>query len=231
VDRGRIREVLDRARRPGPPRLEVLDGSPSEGVVGLVPGSFDPMTVAHVGLAEAMDADLALFLYSPATLQKETGPGGSPEPPLLSEEDRVASVLAVVGPRPGRGVAVCSHGLLADQAEAAARAFPRAALVFGVGSDKIRQLLDPRWYRDRDTDLSRLFSLAEVAFAVRSGDDGPDPVEAAGAPWGSRIRRLDLDPRLAGISSRAVRAALRRGQDVTDVVPAEVLPFLRREGA
>jgi nicotinamide-nucleotide adenylyltransferase len=227
MDRGRIREALDRARRPGPPRLEVLDGGHGAGGVGLVPGSFDPMTVAHLGLAEALDSDLGLFLYSPATLQKESGPGGPPEPPLLSEEDRVASVLAVVRPRPRLGMAVCSHGLLADQAEAAARAFPRSSLVFGVGSDKIRQILDPRWYRDRDADLSRLFTLAEVAYSVRSGDDRPEPAEAAG-PWGSRIRRLDLDPRLARVSSRTIRAALRRDEDVSAVVPDEVGPFLRR---
>jgi nicotinamide-nucleotide adenylyltransferase len=228
VDPDRIREALDRSRQTGHPRLEVLeDGGVRPPAVGLVPGSFDPMTVAHAALAEALDTDLVLFLYSPATLAKEGGPGGEPEPPLLSEVDRVASLLAYAAVRRRRGVAVCSHGLLADQAEAAARALPGARVVFGVGSDKVIQIFDPSWYRDRDAALDRLFTLAEVAFAIRSGDrERVDRALAASGRWRPRLRPLPADPAVSAVSSRTVRAALRRGEDVSSVVPGEVLPFV-----
>jgi nicotinic acid mononucleotide adenylyltransferase len=229
VDPQRIPEALDRARRPGPPRLEVLEGGGGRPrAVGLVPGSFDPMTVGHAAVAEALDADLALLAYSPATLAKEAGPGGQPEPPLLAEVDRIASLVAYAAGRRQVGVALSSHGLLADQAEAAARAFPGSRLVFGVGSDKVVQLLDPSWYGDRDAALDRLFALAEVAYAVRAGDrERVDRAVAAGGRWRPRLRPLSVGPDVSAVSSRAVRAAIRRGDDVSAAVPPEVLPFVR----
>jgi nicotinic acid mononucleotide adenylyltransferase len=228
VDPDRIREALDRARKPGSPRLEVLeDGAVRPPAVGLVPGSFDPLTWAHAALADALDTDLVLLVYSPATLAKEVGPGGEPEPPLLSEDDRIASLLAYAAGRRRLGVALCSHGLLADQAEAAASAFPGARLVFGVGSDKVIQIFDPSWYRDRDAALDRLFTLAEVAYAIRSGDqERVGRALAANGRWRLRLRPLPADPAVSVVSSRTVRAAVRRGEEVSSVVPGEVLPFV-----
>jgi nicotinic acid mononucleotide adenylyltransferase len=194
----------------------------------MVPGSFDPMTVAHAALAGSVGAELALLVWSSATLPKERGPGGGAAPPLLEPEDRLASMQAWCAPRPWAQVAICSHGLLADQAEATAAAFPGARLVFGIGSDKVLQLLDPGWYEDRDADLGRLFARAEVAWALRSGDEEPIRAALEREPrWRGRIRRLDLPADVAEISSRAVRRAVRRGEDVAASVPPEVLPFVR----
>jgi nicotinamide-nucleotide adenylyltransferase len=211
--------------------MEVVGTRPTDPVVGLVPGSFDPMTVAHAALALALPAGAVLFVYSPATLPKEAGPGGGPEPPLLPQEDRVASVLAYCADRPWLGVALCSHGLLADQAAAAGEAFPGADLLFGVGSDKLIQLFDRKWYRDRDASLDVLFSRAGVAYAVRAGDEERvEQARAGGGRWAAKVRSLPVDPGVAALSSRAVRAALRRGEDVRGSVPAEILPFLSRGG-
>lgn len=191
--------------------------------MGLVAGSFDPMTVAHAALAEALGTDLTLLVWSPATLPKEAGPGGDPSPPLLDPEDVLASLLAWCDPRPWARVAVCSHGLLADQVEAAAARFPGARLVLGMGSDKLRQLVDRRWYEDRDAALDRLFDRAEVAVASRAGE-APDVAEDA-PRWSARIRTVRLPTGVAEISSRLVRNGVRAGRDVSAVVPSEVLPF------
>ena len=230
VDRAEIRPALGRAGQPGRPRVELLEpqsaGNPRS--VGLVPGSFDPVTVAHAALAGALGTEVTLLVYSPATLPKQRGPGGDPHPPLLDEEARLASLLAWSDAHPGTAVAVSSHGLLADQAAAAAAVFPRARLLFGVGSDKVLQLFDRRWYEDRDADLDRLFSRAEVVYAVRAGDE--DRLQAClkdNVRWSSRLRPLDLPPEVAGVSSRAVRDAVARGEDVTASVPPEVRPFVQ----
>jgi nicotinic acid mononucleotide adenylyltransferase len=230
---GRIGRALARLGEPGPARLEVLwpyaPGSPER--VGLVSGSFDPMTLAHAALADALGgaAELVLFLYSPGTLPKEPGPGGDPGPPLLDPKDRVASLLAYCRSRPGLGVALCSHGLYADQAEAARRAFPGADIVFGVGSDKVLQLLDPAWYRDRDAALDELFSAARVAYAVREGEEErvAEALEEANR-WAGRMEPLALPRDVAGLSSRRVREEVVRGRDVAGLVPPEVLPFIER---
>lgn len=228
MDAAAIREALDRAGRPGPPRLEVLGPEPGAvSALGLVPGSFDPMTIAHAGLVEALAADAVLLVCSPATLAKESGPGGTPSEPLLAPTQRVASLLAYARRRPAVGVALCSHGLYADQAVAAADAFPGMRLVFGMGSDKVLQLFDPAWYEDRDAALERLFSLAEVRYAVRRGDEGRLAAALAEEPrWAGSLRALKLPPGAAGVSSRSVREGLRRGADVTPLVPEEVRPFL-----
>ncbi len=230
MNRDEIAAALERARRAGPLWLEVLGRPrPSDpGTVGLVSGSFDPMTVAHAALVHALGTELTLLVFSAATLPKEPGPGGPPHPPLLDEEGRLASMLAWCAGRTGTAVALCSRGLYADQAEAVAAAFPGARLRFGLGSDKVLQLFDPGWYRDRDADLERLFSLAEVAYAVRPGDEDRLRDRLADDPrWASRLRRLELPPEVAGVSSRAVRGALARGEDVSASVPPEVLPFVR----
>ena len=213
---------------PGPdvaedPRLDVL-GRPAEAAsVGLVSGSFDPMTIAHAALADALPAELVLLVVSPATLPKEPGA----EPPLLDLEARVTSLSRYVAARRGMRVAVSSHGLYADQVGAASRRFPGASIVVGLGSDKVGQLFDPAFYGDRDEALERLFSRAEVRYAMRAGDeDRVHAVLEAEPRWAPRIARLDLSPEIAAVSSGNVRRAVRRGQDVRALVPEEIIPFL-----
>lgn len=230
-DAARIRQALARAARPGPPRLEVLwPGPAAAGAaarLALLPGSFDPMTVGHAALAGALldDADLVLLTYSVGTLPKEGPPG--PSMPLLGPEERVASLMAYCRPRRGFGVAVCSHGLYADQAEAAGREFPHVELRIGVGSDKVPQIFDPAWYDERDAALERLFAATRVAYAVRAGDDDRVARALAENPrWAGSLDRVNLPAEIGRVSSRSVREALARGSPVGHLVPPEVLPFL-----
>jgi nicotinic acid mononucleotide adenylyltransferase len=222
MDRRLLLAAAERATVPGRPRLEVLGPAPPPvKSVGLVAGSFDPMTVAHAALAEALGTDLVLLVWSPATMPKAAGPGGEPSTPLLPPEDRLASLAAWCGSRPWARAAVSSHGLLADQVEAMDASFPRSVLVIGMGSDKLRQLFDPAWYEDRDAVLARMFGRAEVVAAIRGGDRPP-----VDARWSDRVRFVELPNGLSEVSSRAVRAAVRRGEDVTTLVPPEVQPFV-----
>ncbi len=200
---------------------------PDPRVLALLSGSFDPLTIGHAALAEAAlnHADLVLFVYSVRTLPKEEGVPG----PLLSEDERVAVLEAFSQPRPGIEPALCSHGLLTEQVDAAAARFPSSDLALVMGSDKVRQLLDPKWYEDRELALRLLFSRARVLYAVRSGDDGV--VEALleqpqNSPWHDRFVRLDVPPEVAAVSSRLVRDGLVTGRDVTPLVPFEARALL-----
>ena len=205
------------------PRLGVLGEDAEAATIGLVSGSFDPMTVAHAALAEALGVELVLLVVSPATLPKQPGA----EAPLLDLEARVASLSRYVASRGRLRVAVSSHGLFADQVVAASRRFPGASIVVGLGSDKVVQLFDPAFYGDRDEALERLFSGAEVRYAMRAGDEDRVRATLESEPrWASRIAQVDLSPEIAAISSGAVRRALRRGEDVRGLVPEEIIPFL-----
>lgn len=228
-----VASLLEELRSAARPALVVLgEAPPRPGTVALLSGSFDPPTVGHLALAEAVraEADLVLLVYAARTLPKDPGT----PPPLLPEEARVEALRALAEPRPWLRAALSSHGLLADQARAAAERFPGARLLLAMGSDKALQLLDPRWYEDRDRTLGELFALAEVRYAVRAGDEGK--VEAAladpgNARWRRRFGRLELPRGAVPVSSRAVREALREGRPVEGWVPPEVLPALARASA
>jgi nicotinic acid mononucleotide adenylyltransferase len=153
---------------------------------------------------------------------------GPVEPPLLTPEARVASVAAWCSARTGSAVALCSHGLYADQVRAVAEAFPASELVVGLGSDKVLQLLDPAWYEDRDAALADLFGRARVAYAARLGDEGQvGRVLEEETRWAERLERLEMPAGLAEVSSSEVRRRIRRGEHVDALVPAEVLPYVR----
>jgi nicotinate-nucleotide adenylyltransferase len=192
--------------------------------VALLSGSFDPVTIAHDAMAEAARdrAELVVLVYSVRTLPKEEGTAA----PLLAESRRLALLDRLCEGREGLAVGVASHGLLAEQVEAAARRFPEAALSIVVGSDKLPQLFDRRWYDDRDATLDAMLARARVLFAVRAGDE--ERVRAAAVPerWRGRIEPLAVPSELTAISSSDVRMRLRAGEDIAGVVPEAVRPLL-----
>ncbi|HEV8420118.1 MAG TPA: adenylyltransferase/cytidyltransferase family protein [Actinomycetota bacterium] len=210
-------------------RLRTELPGPEPRVVALLSGSFDPLTIGHVALAEAAlnHANLMLLVYSVRTQPKEPGVPG----PLLSEEERLAVLEAFCEARPGIEPALCSHGLLAEQVEAAAARFSAPDIALVMGSDKVRQLLDPRWYQDRELALGTLFSRANVFYAVRSEDEGVVEEllqQPENSRWRERFVRLDVPPDVASVSSRAVRERVAAGKAVTQFVPSEAAVLLER---
>lgn len=199
--------------------------------VALLSGSFNPPTSAHQLIAERARADgcdAAVFV-----LPRQ--PAGK-EPAGLIPEDRLLA-LRMIAPRSGLGVAVASHGLYVDQADAAARAFRGAELHFLAGSDKVIQIFEPQWYSDRDAALERLFSRASFVVALRSAD-GPRLRAVLEAPENRRftggIRVVSLHPSVADLSSTRVRGLLEAGADAAGYVApaianllAELNPFAR----
>lgn len=205
-------------------------GAPAR--VAVLSGSFDPLTVGHEALARAASdrADLVVLLYAVRPLPKE----GPVPPPLLPEKDRLRVVERFCRARPGMALGLCSRGLLADQVVATRDRWPQASISLVMGSDKVLQLLDPHWYEDRDAALFGLFREARVLYAVRAGEEGA--VDAAldrpeNVRWRDRFERIEVPPELASVSSRLIRERLRRGEDVSHLVPAEALEVVRREGS
>jgi nicotinic acid mononucleotide adenylyltransferase len=221
-------DALARLREASEPRLEVDPSVPAPGRVALLSGSFDPVTVGHLGVAAAAlatVADLVVLVYAAARLPKEPGA----PPGLLPESDRIAALEAVCAGDDRLALGLTSHGLLVDQVRGARRRFPVARLTVLAGSDKAVQLLDPRWYVDRDADLAALFAAAQLRVAVRTGEDVALAAALArpeNARWAPRFLPLEVDPAVAGVSSRLVRERIRRGEDVTALVPPAARSFL-----
>jgi nicotinic acid mononucleotide adenylyltransferase len=190
--------------------------------VALLPGSFNPPTAAHVLLAERAlreGFDRVLLTLARHTVGKQ--PGG------LIPEDRLLAMKALG--KGGVGVAASSHGLYADQAEAAHRLYPEAEITFLVGSDKVEQIFDPSWYPEREEALNRLFTHASLVVAPRS-DQGEILKAALEAPdnrrWADRVSVLRLHPAVSDLSSTRVRGLLRAGADPAGLVPSAVADLL-----
>jgi len=211
-------EELDPA---GPPEARLVRAAAPSGRVGLLPGSFNPPTDAHVALARAGRAAglrCVYYLLSKRTVDKERVTGI----PLADRLDLLSGIAAASGD----GVAFVNRGLYVDLAAAMRRTLPSAELVFLVGHDKIVQIFDRRYYPDGDAALEALFSLAAFLVAPRAGAGGDDLAALLAAPenrrFAARVGRLTLDERHRDASSTRVRDG--RSHDV----PPSVAEYLAR---
>jgi nicotinamide-nucleotide adenylyltransferase len=190
------------------------------GALGVLCGSFNPPTDAHVALAVAgRQAGLprVIYLLGKHTVNKSTVTG-------IQLADRLA-LLEMLAEPVGDIVAFTNAGLYVDQAESLHNAFPGITdLAFLVGHDKIVQIFDPRYYEDRERALDRLFAAARFCVAPRAGDDGEALNTLLKQPENRRyadsVTAIALDQRLRDRSSSAIRSGARHG------VPPVVASFL-----
>lgn len=158
----------------GPPAAHIISTRRSlnnKRRVGLFAGSFNPLTRAHLAVAEAARQvaalDAVVWAISAVTIDKE-------RVQRASIPDRLAQLDAFARTTPADVAAIINRGLYVEEAEALRSRLAGDALVFSlVGFDKIVQIFDPRYYADRDGALRELFALAHILVAPRD-DLGAD---------------------------------------------------------
>ncbi len=199
-----LRAVLEGANPALPPQADWIR-RPSRPVahLGLLPGSFNPPTLAHVGLARsgrAAGLDAVAYVLAARTVDKEVVTGI----PLLDRLDLLRRLAA----DSDDGVLLLNRGLYVEIARAVTRV-TSARLTFLVGFDKIVQILDPRYYDDRDAALRDLFRLARILVAPRADTTFTDIDDLMARPENTPYREfvgpLDLEPGLRALSSTRVR--------------------------
>ncbi|HEV8468649.1 MAG TPA: nicotinate-nucleotide adenylyltransferase [Candidatus Limnocylindria bacterium] len=174
--------------------------------IGVFGGTFDPVHVGHLAIANAALEELRLdrIIFVPArrTPLKQ-------QAPLASATDRLAMLEAATRDEPRFGVSrievdregpsytVDTLEALRDQGE----------LFLIVGSDAYADF--ERW-----RDPSRIRTLATVVVAARPG--------APNAPGNIPV----LDTPLMDISSRELRARAARGRSLRYLVPEAVLRYI-----
>ena len=212
---------------------QVAGTPPTPGArLGLLAGSFNPPTIAHQTLAQAGltsgGLDRVWYTLSTLTVDKEVVTGAG-------LEDRLLLLDLLVAADDRLGVLLLNRGLYVDQARLIRAAFPAIGeLVFLVGFDKIVQILDPRYYDDRDAALAQLFALATFLVAPRGGDEAPalaallDRTE--NRRFAGAVRPLDLPPSLRGVASSSIRSGLADGRQPDQTVPTEVTAFVEATG-
>jgi nicotinate-nucleotide adenylyltransferase len=186
--------------------------------VGMMGGTFDPVHVGHLVVAETVREALALdrVLFVPAGV-----PPHKPASEVSAVADRVAMVeLATAGneafelsrvevDRPGPSFTVDTVERLALDDD----------VVVILSAETFREL--PTWHEPE-----RLFDAARVAVVPREGYSAPDPAWL-GATFPGREGRVTYvkAPHL-GLSSTAIRARVAAGRSIRYVVPDAVATYI-----
>jgi nicotinic acid mononucleotide adenylyltransferase len=197
--------------------------------VGVLSGSFNPLTMAHAALmasaARSLRLSAVVWACSRVTVDKE-------HIERATLVDRLVQLRAFIeGSRCPTGLAVLRAGLYADQAVALRAAMTAGAQVWLViGFDKAVQVFDARYYADRGGALRTLFRAANLAVAPR-GEHHQNDLAALLArtenqPYARQVRVLPAQPEMASLSSTTARALATRGATIP-----EMLRLVEPEGA
>lgn len=230
-----IQDQLDQLHVNAPPRALLVPESPGPARRVIVfTGSFNPPTLAHLAMlkqaryyAQAHPPMSVYAAFTKLTVDKE-----SVEYPLLL--DRIALLQRILRTRePHTGIMLFNRGLYVEQAQAIRASFSHVRRVFFlIGFDKVLQIFDPHYYKDRDAALEELFAQAELLVAPR-GDEGVRELEDMLAhPENQRFARyvhaLPLSSSYRNMSSTRVR---EKDPLALHEVPQEVRQFMRETRA
>ncbi len=225
-----LREIVETFDLSAPPTARIVypEQTTSPRRVGILCGSFNPLTLAHTELAERAQKtfclDTVIFTLAKVTVDKEQVTG-------MSLEDRLL-LLALYAQRQGQmAVALVNRGLYFEQAQAFRTLFgTEAELYFLIGMDKLLQIFDPRYYQDRDTALHQLFAIASLVVANRGSMDEASFAQLLdrpeNRPFRSYVHFFTLPAAVTDLSATALRAALAAGQPIDSQVPPETMTFL-----
>jgi nicotinate-nucleotide adenylyltransferase len=185
--------------------------------LGLFGGSFDPVHLGHLLVAEAALEELALdrLFFIPAA-QSPFKPDRQPTP--AAERLRLLR-LALAGDNrselDGQEIQRGGISYTIDTVRDYLRRFPGAELHYLIGSDHTRQLA--KWREAGD--LARL-----VCFVVIPRPGQPEAV----FPPPFRFKGLSGFP--LGVSSSQIRARIKAGQAIDHLVPRAVAEAIRNNG-
>ncbi len=211
--------------QPGQPRVARFDrGAELAGRVVVLPSAFNPPTLGHRALLDAVEDRQRAALLSTRNVDKGF------EGAALAH--RVGMLLAVAAKRSLAVLATC-EARIADQATALRQAHPGVRFDFLLGFDTLTRFFDSGYYVDMGSELAAFFAQSGLLAANR-GEVGLEEVAEwlrvceAAAPYLDRIELVELEPHEASLSSTASREAVRRGKE--EGLPAEVAAYIESQG-
>jgi nicotinamide-nucleotide adenylyltransferase len=226
----RIQVLFDQLDPQAPSQALLVPGSPAPGGKIIVfPGSFNPPTLAHLALLKQAwqfaRVHGPMHVYAALSTQI-TDKERVQRPQLL---DRITLLETVLRNHVRHtGIILFNRGLYVEQAKAVHSAFLHVSdLYFLIGFDKIIQIFDPSYYKDRDQALHELFKLADFLVAPR-GQAGPEELDILldqpeNRQYAAHVHTLPLSTTYRNISSTNIRQALSAHEQE---VPSEVRRFI-----
>ena len=187
--------------------------------LGVMGGTFDPIHLGHLAVAEEAREVLGLdrILFVP-TGQPPHKPAGAVTP----IEHRLAMVELAIADNPAFELSRVEVDRLGpsytvDTVERLAAAGDRLTVI--LSAETFAEL--PTWHEPE-----RLFEAARVAVAPRWGYPAPDPEWLAEAFPGREVRVSYLEGPRLGVSSTALRARVAAGRSIRYLVPAPVEAYI-----
>jgi len=190
----------------------VVGEPPRSGRLGILPAAFNPITKAHLALADAAleqaGIDQVVFVL-PESLPHKAFDGAT-------FEQRLAMVEAAAG---GRGVVVASGGLVYQIVRELSE-ICGAELAVLCGRDAAERYVG--WDYQGGPSIDRQLKEYSLIVADRIGGYCAPP------HLSQRITSVTLPPSIATISSSAVREAISSGQSWEHMTPEPVAAVIRR---
>ncbi len=178
--------------------------------VGLFGGSFDPVHLGHLILAEAALEELQLerIIFIPAALS----PFKTERPPAASDESRLAMLREAIASEArfsvdDRELSREGPSYTIDTVRELLGDYPGVRFLYLIGADNLKDL--PRWH-----EIEELRNL--VDFAVLDRGNAPE-LESCELPVVRR--RIDL-------SSTEIRERLAKGLSIRFMLPERVYDFI-----
>ena len=182
--------------------------------LGILPGSFNPPTRAHLALAEAALAELdQVVLVLPRTFPHKNYDGAS-------FTQRADMLRALLHGRPRLAAATSVGGLFIEIAQECRAAYgPNVALAFVCGRDAAERMVG--WNYGKPNAINRMLEIFQLLVAFREGAYEP-PQHLR-----QHIRPLALPADVNAISASDVRRRIREGAPWQHLVPDAIVPMVR----
>jgi len=181
--------------------------------VGILAGSFNPPTVAHLELAQAASQQVdALICVVPRAFPHKDYTGAT-------LEQRV-EMLESAGLEIPYAIAVTDRGLFVDIGRECREHYgPEARLAFVCGRDAAERILT--WDYGRPGVVEEMLREFELLVAPRGGHFAPPP------QYRDRIHALEVGAGHEVVSSTAVRERIVRGEPWEHLVPERIREQVR----
>jgi nicotinate-nucleotide adenylyltransferase len=182
--------------------------------LGILPGSFNPPTRAHLALAEAALAELdEVVLVLPRAFPHKNYDGAS-------FVQRADMLCALVDRRPRLAAAASVGGLFIEIAHECRAAYgPDVELTFVCGRDAAERMVG--WNYSKPNAINRMLEILQLLVACREGAYEP-PQHLR-----QHIRALTLPADVNAISASDVRRRIREGAPWQHLVPDAIVPMVR----
>ena len=188
------------------------EGKPSR--LGIFPGTFNPITVAHVALARAALSRVDEVVYIlPRVFPHKSYEGAS-------FAQRAQLLCGASGDDPGVSVAASDGGLFVEIAAECRAAYGNdVAFTFLCGRDAAERIVN--WDYGRPGALGEMLRQFDLLVAARGGGYEP-PAEFRAA-----IRSMELAAKFDHVSATEVRGMIARGEAWEHLVPTAIRQRVR----